>query len=240
MRKLKNRTVTFISDCVLFVILIGVSLVGFIPDSISATSLNQANSAIYRGQAENGGVSLMFNVYEGADTVRGILEVLDEREAKATFFMGGCFADDNQTLLNEILQHGHELANHGYFHKDHKKLSYEQNYKEIAHTNRIISSLTGVSPTLFAPPSGSFGVATLKASYELGLKVIMWSKDTIDWRDSDKQLIFKRATKGVSAGELILMHPKPHTLEVLPEILDYFIAQNLKTLTVTENITLKG
>ena len=64
----------------------------------------------------------------------------------------------------------------------------------------------------------------------------MWSKDTIDWRDSDKDTLIKRATQNLSNGDLILMHPKPHTLSVLPEIIDNVKGQGYGIITVGENI----
>ena len=43
-------------------------------------------------------------------------------------------------------------------------------------------------------------------------KVILWSIDTIDWRDKSEKIVYKRATKNISGGDLVLMHPKEHTL----------------------------
>ena len=64
----------------------------------------------------------------------------------------------------------------------------------------------------------------------------MWSKDTIDWRDKDSNLVYKRATNNVTNGDLILMHPKEHTLKALPKILDYFDKIGLKQVKVSQNI----
>ena len=47
----------------------------------------------------------------------------------------------------------------------------------------------------------------------------MWSKDTIDWRDKDENVIFTRATKNVSGGDLILMHPTEATANVIGKVL---------------------
>ena len=55
---------------------------------------------------------------------------------------------------------------------------------------------------------------------ELGYTVIMWTRDTIDWRDHDAALIAERALKGIKAGDLILLHPTEKTVEALPSILD--------------------
>ena len=193
-------------------------------------------SVIYHGNRENKKVSLMFNVYENTDIVNGIIDVLNEKGVKATFFVGGCWADDNTETLNRIVESGNELANHGYFHKDHKKLSEEKNREEIKLTATIVKALCGADLTLFAPPSGSFSPTTISVASELGYKVIMWSKDTIDWRDSDQTLIYNRATKDVTNGDLILMHPKAHTLKVLPKIIDYYKSIGLLVVTVSDNL----
>jgi peptidoglycan/xylan/chitin deacetylase (PgdA/CDA1 family) len=131
---------------------------------------------------------------------------------------------------------GHEIANHGYFHKDHSKLDYEKNKQEIFLTEKIVEVLSGEKTKLFAPPSGSFSSATLEVAYDLGYKVIMWSKDTIDWRDKDSNLIFSRATKNLSNGDLVLMHPKEQTLLALFDILRYYKNNGFNVVTVSENL----
>ena len=64
----------------------------------------------------------------------------------------------------------------------------------------------------------------------------MWSKDTIDWRDKDENTILSRATKNLSNGDLILMHPKEHTLNVLPKIIDFILENGYNIVTVGKNI----
>ena len=178
----------------------------------------------------------MFNVYENTSVVNDILDLLNEKGVKATFFVGGCWADDNGQTLTRIVNEGHEIANHGYFHKDHKKLSERENEEEIRLTGAIVKALCGAETTLFAPPSGSFSTTTLEVASRLGYKVIMWSKDTIDWRDSNLDLLFNRATKNPENGDLILMHPKAHTLEVLPRVIDYYKSLGFNIVTVSENL----
>ena len=237
MKKLSNRLkTTLITDLILVAILLAVYSVSFFPDRIVPIYGGNAETAIYNGNRNQPFVSLMFNVYEDTETVNAILDVLKEHGAKATFFVGGCWADDNGQTLIRIVGEGHELGNHGYFHKDHKSLNYEKNKEEIYLTNVITQALCGVTPKLFAPPSGSFSETTLSVASELGLKTIMWSKDTIDWRDKDSQLVYKRATEGVTGGDLILMHPKKHTLQALGRVLEYYESISLTPVTVSENI----
>ena len=196
----------------------------------------ESYAPIYSGDRNSSDVALMFNVYEGTDIVNGILDVLKKYNAKATFFVGGCWADDNEKTLLRILEEGHEIGSHGYFHRDHSKLNQDQNREEMETTESLVRRLTGYDIKLFAPPSGAFSVSTLKVAENLGYKTIMWSKDTIDWRDKNTKTVYNRATKNISGGDLVLMHPKKHTLEALPKILERYQSLGLAAVTVSECI----
>lgn len=201
-------------------------------------SADVTDREIYRSADErSNAVSLMFNVYWGEEEVYRILDILETHGDKATFFIGGCWADDNVECLKTIVSKGHEIGNHGYFHKDHKTLSAEQNEKEISDCNRFIELATGVKPTLFAPPSGSYGEKMLSACQQLNMKTILWTKDTIDWRDKNSSLIYTRATNGIKGGDFVLMHPMTATADALGDILKYYEKNGLETLTVSENLT---
>ncbi len=232
---MKSKFLTVAINLFLAVIVLAVSLVGIAGGKAEAVSF-ESDSVCYGGDEEVGGVSLMFNVYEGAEIVEKILGILDGYGAKATFFIGGAWADDNIDCVRKIYSAGHELGSHGYFHKDHSKLGYEGNLEEIRPSVKLVEMICGNKINLFAPPSGAFDSNTVSACETLGLKVIMWSRDTIDWRDKDKNLIVSRATKDLKGGEFILMHPKPETAEALGEILDYIGKNGLKTVTVSENL----
>ncbi len=240
MKKNKNTTkqsakLTILTNLALGFLIISVGAVCLAPPKTTVT--DGKTEQIYRfGSANSEGVSLMFNVYQGTQEVYQILDILQAHEAKATFFIGGCWADDNVECLKEIFSKGHEIGNHGYFHKDHKKLDASQNQKEISDCNRFIELAIGVKPILFAPPSGSYGSAMLSACETLQMKTILWSRDTIDWRDKNASLIYTRATKDIKAGDLVLMHPTKDTVSALENVLKYYQTHSLKAITVSENI----
>lgn len=241
-RQYTKRSVKFniATNLVLGVLVLSVGALCLSPtDSAAYTSGEEAE--IYRSaNGEGSGVSLMFNVYWGTDEVYRILDILEEYEAKATFFIGGCWADDNVECLRAIADKGHELGNHGYFHKDHDKLDLVQNQKEIADCNKFIELAVGAAPTLFAPPSGAYNEHTLAASKALNMKTILWSRDTIDWRDKNAAIIYTRATKNIKSGEFVLMHPMAATADALEDILKYYRSLSLAAVTVSENLKEKG
>ena len=227
------------SNIVLGVLVVSVTSLCLAPFSDVNTDSEQ--TSIYRSAGENAvGVSLMFNVYWGTNEVYQILDILDKYDAKASFFIGGCWADDNVECLKSIYEKGHDIGNHGYFHKDHAKLSLIENQKEISACNRFIELSLGVKATLFAPPSGAYSNETLTVCEALGMKTILWSKDTIDWRDKDAALIYTRATNNIVKGDFILMHPMQATVSALEDILKYYQSHDLKVVSVLENIQEKG
>lgn len=194
-------------------------------------------SAIYRGNQDKKNATLMINIYWGTEYIEPMLEVLKEKNVKTTFFVGGYWVAQNEDMLKKIVSDGHEIANHGYYHKDQGELGLERNKEEISMNHKIVKSSCGVDMNLFAPPSGSYNSYTLEAAENLGYKTIMWTKDTIDWRDKDTSLILSRATKNMQNGDLILMHPTKCTLEALPDIIDAYQNAGFTLTTVTETIS---
>lgn len=233
MKKLSSRAVAAITNGVLALVLVVVGVVCFYPTAAHVSGVE--DRVHYRGTSADG-VSLMFNVYWGTQEVEGILEVLAEYDARATFFIGGSWADDNTACVRKIVEAGHEVGSHGYFHRDHTTLGYEGNVEEISHSVQFLQLAAGVPVTLFAPPSGAYDEDTVNAAESLGLRTVMWSRDTIDWRDKDEQTCYLRATDNLEAGELILMHPMEHTLAALPRILQYCNMHSLRPITVSENL----
>ena len=165
-----------------------------------------------------------------------MLDCLEEKGAKTTFFVGGTWAVMNEDLLREIKKRGHEIGNHGYHHKDHDKISEEENVNQIKNTHTIVKELVDVEMNLFAPPSGAYNKTTVSAATGLGYKTIMWTRDTIDWRDHDADLIYNRAIKNAGGGDLILMHPTQATFQALPRIIDTLQSKGFNLTTVSENI----
>lgn len=193
----------------------------------------QETEPYYCGDASQNNISLMVNVYWGNEFIEPMLETFDKNNIRTTFFVGGLWANKETELLQKIVEKGHEIGNHGYNHKSHSKLTYEQNYSEIKMCHEVVLAHTGKTMKLFAPPSGDFNKTTLKVADALKYKTIMWSKDTIDWRDHNTDLIVKRATNNLKNGDLILMHPTQNTKDALPQIIDYCKKHNFNITTVS-------
>ena len=224
----KSRIIANIIIVFMFISLIGISF-------SNASSLTASADArvIYSGDSSKNNVCFMINVYQGEDYVRDILAILDVYNVKTTFFVGGSWAVKNIDLIKEIYTRGHEIGNHGFYHKDQDNLDFEGNMQEISLCHKVISENIGIEMTLFAPPSGAYNVTTVDAATSLNYKNIMWTHDTIDWRDQDSDLIYKRATRDLSNGDLILMHPTEMTVNALTKIISFAINSGFNPTTVS-------
>ena len=230
----KIKIVSLLSNLVIICVLVVVSVFTILPSS-KTVSQNE-NGVYYSGNPDKPYISLMVNVYWGNEYLEQMLEIFSENGIQTTFFVGGTWASKNNELLQKLKDAGHEIGNHGFFHKDQDKLDYAQNKSEILNNHNLIKELLGVEMNLFAPPSGAYSSITLDVAESLGYKTIMWSKDTIDWRDHDASLILKRATTNLSNGDLILMHPTEATVQALSDIIASIKSQGFEIVTVSKNI----
>lgn len=230
----KHRKKGLVTSAALILCAAFVGAACFLPSSVGAVS--SVDGVYYEGDTSSNKVSLMFNVYQNTSVVYEILDILDKYSCKGTFFIGGCWADDNADCLKEIVERGHEVGNHGYFHRDHDKLSLEKSNEEIALCHKLVLLTTGVNMNLFAPPSGAYNADTVKGAAELGYKCVMWTVDTVDWRDNDADKIYSRAIKA-GGGALVLMHPMSGTAAALERIIAYYLKNALSVCAVSENIT---
>lgn len=202
------------------------------------TSSKMYNGVYYSGDETSKKVSLMINVYWGTEFLDEMLDILAENEVKTTFFVGGVWAVQQSDMLQKIHDAGHEIGNHGYYHKDQGKLTAEKNHEEIVNTHNLVKGLIGVNMDLFAPPSGSYNKKTVEIATSLGYKTIMWTdgRDTIDWRDKDSEVIYQRAIKNCKGGDFVLMHPTEATKNALDRIIKTLKSQGFELCTVSDNL----
>ncbi|MFC5590632.1 polysaccharide deacetylase family protein [Sporosarcina soli] len=191
-------------------------------------------SPIYRGNPEKPMVSLLINVAWGNEYIPGILETLENTYVKATFFFDGSWVKKNPALAAMIYLHGHEIGNHAYSHPDLKFRSRAETMDELKKTNDIIEKTLAVKPEWFAPPSGSFNDVTTDVAHELGMKTILWTVDTVDWRKPNTSEMVARVVSNVGNGSMILMHPTKPVEEGLETMINEIKEKGYQIGTVSE------
>ncbi|HLR21420.1 MAG TPA: polysaccharide deacetylase family protein [Tissierellaceae bacterium] len=180
----------------------------------------------YQGIKDEKVVSFACNIDWGNESIEDMLNIFKDRNINITFFPTGKWAEKNPKLLKNIYDDGHEIGNHGYSHVDYDKLSLSENIEQIKKADSIIKNIIGEKPIYFAPPSGAFSDSTIKAADDLDYKTIMWSVDTIDWReDSTEDVIVERVLSNIHNSAIVLMHPTEETNKALPKIIESLLKQ---------------
>ncbi|MFY9214196.1 MAG: polysaccharide deacetylase family protein [Tissierellaceae bacterium] len=225
---------TLISILVVALVLI-ILLVGFLRLNRAKEVFNK--DIYYQGSREEKIVAFACNIDWGNEYIGDMLDIFHDNKIKISFFPTGRWAEENRDLLLKIYRAGHEIGNHGYSHLDYDKLDYDGNYKEIAKAHKVIEGIIDESPKYFAPPSGAYNEFTIQAARNLGYKTILWSIDTIDWReDSHKDLIVSRVIEKIHKSAIVLMHPTDETRKALPEIINKLYEMGYKIGRISDII----
>lgn len=188
---------------------------------------------IYEVKSDKKIIAFTCNVAWGNEFIPSLLQILEDKNVKITFFIEGRWAEKNPDLLRLINVKGHEIGNHGYSHARHAKLSFQQNINEIKNAEKVIEKITGKKTELFAPPYGEFSEITVRAAESLNYKLIMWSIDTIDWKKPGVDYIINKILNNAANGKIVLMHPTEETVKALPTVIDNLQNQGYKITSVS-------
>jgi len=189
---------------------------------------------IYKGNPAKPMVSFMINVAWGNEHLPSMLRTLEEAGVKATFFFDGSWLRKNLDLAREIGARGHELSNHAYSHRNMSQLNAGEQAEEILKTQKLLEEELKVRNGLFAPPSGDYSEETVRIAHRLGLKTILWTLDTVDWKHPPPEAIVRKIASRVEPGSLILMHPTDSASRALPGMIAEIRRKGLQIGTVSE------
>ena len=136
------------------------------------------------------------------------MDLLDEFEVKATFFLIGQKARQYPELVREIRDRGHLVGNHSWSHPQATFWAAGpiRTYREIARCQRTLTEITGEAPRLFRAPVGHrtfFVHPVLKA---LDLRLIGWNCRGYDAGGSTADEVLTKIRASLHQGSIILAH----------------------------------
>jgi peptidoglycan/xylan/chitin deacetylase (PgdA/CDA1 family) len=150
------------------------------------------------------GVALTFDDGPHPEGTPAVLEALGD--TKATFFMIGKQVERYPSLAAEVAAAGHEIALHGFRHRNQMRVTPRWLADDLARGAGAIEAATGRAPLLYRPPYGIFtplGLALTRRRYSL----LLWSQWGRDWRArTSAGEIARLATRAARAGDVILLH----------------------------------
>jgi len=158
-------------------LLLGLTLAASLWFVSKAKSWQLTGEIVYKAETTEKIVALTFDDGPSSDETDEILQILDEADIKATFYING-----NQMVLHreaapKMVAAGHELGNHGYTHRRMVLRSEEDLRSELERTDELIRLAGHKGPITFRPPFGQKLVSLPKLLKDMNKVNVMWSLD---------------------------------------------------------------
>lgn len=199
-------------------------------------------------KAEDGEPPMIaFTFDDGPNAVQTsrLLDGLQERGAKATFFVVGEKLDyasdkpnvaENRALLERMAREGHEIGNHTYSHCWLSKISREKAALELSKTNELIREITGNTPKYMRPPGGSALTAPWVRELAAPMITVCWGYyDTRDWECRNVDQMVRTIVENTFDGDIILLHDNYETsVDTALRAMDLLARQGYRFVTVYE------
>jgi len=170
-----------------------------------------------------------------------ILDILEEKEVPATFFLLGEAVEANPDIVRRISDEGHLIGNHSWSHPDFRDLHLSEiKGAEIEPTGTAIAAITGEKPHLIRPPYGAINDQDLQELGKQGWKIINWSVDSFDWLEGSNspEQIRERVLQYVRPGDIILLHSaggnRSTTVEALPGLIQDLQERGFDLITIDQ------
>lgn len=161
-----------------------------------------------------------------------MLNVLEEAEVPATFFLLGQNIEGREELVQKIAEKGHLIGNHTFHHVQITGLSKEDACREIEETSDLIEELTGKGTEYVRPPFGTWNEGLEE---NLDLIPVMWTIDTRDWTTQNVHAIVEHVVKNADDNDIILMHDSyESTVQAAEQIIRLLKADGFEFVTVDE------
>ena len=206
---------------------IGLIYLLFIAYASSAIQANYFIKSINAGKKKS--IALTFDDGPDPEFTPRILRVLDEKNISATFFVIGKKAEKYPGLLQQIIDEGHEIANHSYSHNPMIAFFTTSRLTEdLARCNEIIHKTIGKTPAFFRPPFGVTNPRYATALRDNNLTSIGWSLRSMDTRTRNKSRLIDRIISKLKQGDIILFHDHlAVTADALGEIIEQIIDRDI-------------
>lgn len=229
--------------------MIGAAVAGLAAAGIAAHGTWHRNSGIFgralgRLPGDQPIVSLTFDDGPNPRATPVILDVLKREQVRATFFVLGRHADRWPDLVRRIAEEGHQLGNHGYWHRTLHRRSPAYVRDDLTRgTDAIAGASLGVRTRHFRAPHGFRNPWVTPIAASLGQRTVGWTLGVWDSDRPGAAEIARRALSGMRARSILLLHDgdgddadgdRVQTADALPRIIDGLRAGGFRFVTLPD------
>lgn len=174
-----------------------------------------------------------------------VLDLLDQRGDRATFFCLGRRVARHPDLAREIVRRGHRIENHTFHHPHTFAFRLWRGLMdEVARAQDAIEDVTGRRPQYFRPPAGMRNPILEAVLARQGLLLVNWTRRGFDAVLRDPRFVVRRLEPGARAGSILLLHDAalgggepPPVDEILPRLFNILDARGLRSVPIPDGLT---
>lgn len=228
--------------------MIGVAVAGLAAAGLAAHGTWYRNSIVFgpvlsRLPGHESVISLTFDDGPNPRATPTILDVLAAERVPATFFVLGRHVSRWPELVRRTAAEGHQIANHGYWHRKLHCRSPGYVRADLTRGTREIERATGREPRHFRAPHGFRSPWVTPIASSLGQRTVGWSLGVWDSARPGASEIARRALDGLRAGSILLLHDgdgyddegdRMQTAEALPAIIEGLRRRNFRFSTLPD------
>ena len=175
------------------------------------------------------------------ESTPALLDALDARGQRATFFVLGERAGRQPDLVRQIAARGHQVENHSLKHAYTTPfLAPRRLAAELQRASEIIRAATGRAPRWFRPPVGLLSPRVVLAARLAGLQLVGWTATARDGVATSQERALARLAPALLPGAVLVLHdhreggPPALSVALLPRLLDLLQARGLRSVTLDE------
>lgn len=202
----------------------------------SASATNK-KLPIYSVETDDKKIAITFDAAWTNQDTDDIIKILKKHNATATFFIVGDWAEKFPESVKAFYGAGHTIANHSDTHKAFSKCTREEIKEEIVNCNKKLEKITGEKVSLLRAPSGDYTNESLEVTESLGMYMIQWDNDSLDYTGLTVDEIVNRVISRAHNGSIVLFHNGVDTTaEALDKILTELSKQGYSFVSVNDLI----
>ena len=211
MLRILNRLVTLLSIAIVMGLLVVAWMLYRQPRwALDAISRWSGDRMLFYFDTEEPVVALTIDDGPDADSTPRILEVLQQNDAKATFFLIGKNIEGNEEVVTSLAEAGMELGNHMLKDRMSLILFFKDEFTEPFEKTEelIVEASGGESPSWFRPGQGLFVTEMLEWVGSKGYRSVLGAPFPYDTLLGDPQFSAEFILKRVQPGSIIVLHDR--------------------------------
>lgn len=183
-------------------------------------------------------VALTFDDGPSGKYTERLLDGLELRGARCTFFLCGYRMEQYPELTQRIFDEGHEIGFHGFSHDSMRNMSRRTIGQELIDSRNLLPE--DCEPVFFRPPGGFVTDGVRQVAEARQLALLSWSVDPKDWATKSVASIEQAVLKNVKDGDIILLHDMTITsVQAALDLVDVLQKEGYRFVTVSELVQLR-